>query len=138
MIGWSGRSHNQSSQLRSLVPDLDPGLELTSQFFHVFSCDMYNLCITRQVVRFLQDKKKTFPLRSAANATRTAQRDKNPIAQVSLRVILPLPASEGSKAERWFLHCLLSDPSWKIKYQTSQLLCPCISNSYVLISQGYW
>lgn len=43
-------------------------------------------------------QKSTSLLRSAASATRNAQRDMNPITQVSHpEVILSLPVSEGSK-----------------------------------------
>lgn len=64
-----------------------------------------SVLLQEKKVQFLQDKKKnTSPLRSAASATRNAHRDMNPITQILLpEVILPLPVSEVSKAEHWFI-----------------------------------
>lgn len=74
--------------------------------------------VSSQKKKLFPDKKEPtqtpFPLRSAASATRNAQRyesDNRVLSSWSNSS----SASEGSKAEHQFFQYLLSDPSWKIE-----------------------
>lgn len=64
-------------------------------------------------------QKNTSPLKSAASATWTDQRDGSD--NTGLSCCLRLPGRESSKAEHWFIHYLFSDPvengQWPVSYQ---------------------
>lgn len=72
-----------------------------------FSCDTYNLYHHKNS-SVLATQKNTSPLKSAASATWTDQRDGSD--NTGLSCCLRLPGRENFKAEHWFIHYLFSDP----------------------------